>query len=232
MASPAPACRQALNDANKRWPSRNRASDGIMGDARHQATKSDHNLGNAVDVTHDPESGCDGDLIASLAIQDPRVTYVIWNKKIYNRSRAGEGWRKYTGTNPHTKHCHISVRATSRTDTRAWAWSSAAGAPAPQPSGGAPAPTGGSAAPTPGEKPPSGPAPTNGGPPFPGTSIKKGSQGMLVRRVQERLRATGWEVVADGKFGDETDRVVRSFQRRKGLLDDGVVGRKTWNALF
>jgi peptidoglycan hydrolase-like protein with peptidoglycan-binding domain len=55
---------------------------------------------------------------------------------------------------------------------------------------------------------------------------------MLVKRVQVQLRTTGWEVVADGDFGNETDRVVRSFQRRKGLLDDGVVGRKTWSSMF
>ena len=125
MSSPAPACKQALADATKRWPNRKKASDGIMGDARHQARKSDHNMGNAFDVTHDPASGCDGNLISSLAIKDPRVTYVIWNHRIYNRSRASEGWRKYTGSNPHTHHCHVSISSSSRNDTRAWPWANA-----------------------------------------------------------------------------------------------------------
>ncbi len=122
MASPAPACRQAINDANRRWPRRRKASDGIMGDARHQKSKSDHNLGNAFDLTHDPDSGCDGNVIAAAAIKDPRVKYVIWNRRIYNRQRGDKAFRRYTGKNPHTHHCHVSVLSTSRTDTRPWAW--------------------------------------------------------------------------------------------------------------
>ena len=120
MATPAPAARQALNDANARWPSRKKASDGIMGDKAHQARKSDHNEGNAVDITHDPTSGATGDVIASHALKDKRVTYVIWNKRI--NSRDGRGWRPYTGSNPHTQHCHISIRASARNDPRRWGW--------------------------------------------------------------------------------------------------------------
>lgn len=226
MSSPAPACRQALADATKRWPNRKRVSDGIMGDARHQARKSDHNQGNAVDITHDPASGCDGDLIASLAIRDARVKYVIWNRRIYNRARAGEGWRPYTGSNPHTKHCHISIRADARTDTRAWAWASAGHAePVP-----APAPGGDN---RPEQRPPpGGAAPNPTGPRYPNVPLKQGSRSTSVRRVQERLRALGWDVGVDGLFGAETDRVVKAFQRRKNLVDDGVVGPKTWRALF
>lgn len=38
---PAPSCKQALADATTAWPHRNRSSDGICGDASHQAKKSD-----------------------------------------------------------------------------------------------------------------------------------------------------------------------------------------------
>ncbi len=123
MSTPAPACRQALRDATARWGSRNRASDGIMGDARHQARTSDHNLGNAFDLTHDPTNGVDCERLSRLVINDPRVTYVIWNHQIYNRARASEGWRAYTGSNPHTHHMHVSIRAASRADTSDWVWS-------------------------------------------------------------------------------------------------------------
>ena len=123
MATAAQACRQALRDATARWGSRSRASDGIMGDARHQKRKSDHNLGNAFDLTHDPANGVDCEQLSRLVIDDPRVTYVIWNKQIYNRARASEGWRAYNGPNPHTHHMHVSINATSRNDTSPWVWS-------------------------------------------------------------------------------------------------------------
>ncbi|EYF08798.1 peptidoglycan-binding domain-containing protein [Chondromyces apiculatus] len=232
MSNPAPACRQAILDANKRWPSRKKASDGIMGDARHQARKSDHNLGNAVDITHDPSSGCDGNVISALAIKDSRVTYVIWNHKIYSRARAAEGWRRYTGSNPHTKHCHISISTKSRNDTRAWAWVSAHGAPAtpvvtPPPP--AEASGGGDTPPTSGAPRPK-PSPQSV--PYPNVALRQGTRGPNVKRVQTRLDALGWDLPADGIFGPITDRNVKSFQRRKGLLDDGVVGPRTWSALF
>ena len=123
MSTPAPACRQALRDATARWGSRNRASDGIMGDARHQARTSDHNLGNAFDLTHDPTNGVDCERLSRMVINDPRVSYVIWNHQIYSPSRASEGWRAYTGSNPHTHHMHVSIRAASRNDTSDWVWS-------------------------------------------------------------------------------------------------------------
>jgi hypothetical protein len=36
------------------------------------------------------------------------VMYMIWNRKIWSASRASEGWRRYTGSNPHTDHVHFS----------------------------------------------------------------------------------------------------------------------------
>jgi hypothetical protein len=120
MATPAPACQQALRDASARWPSRSRASDGIMGDARHQAGVSDHNLGDAVDITHDPASGCTGDVIAAAALDDPRTNYIIWAKQI--NSLDGRGWRPYAGSNPHARHCHISIKSAARTDVSRWGW--------------------------------------------------------------------------------------------------------------
>lgn len=225
MASPAPACRQAINDANRRWPRRRKESDGIMGDARHQKSKSDHNLGNAFDLTHDPASGCDGNVIAAAAIKDPRVKYVIWNRRIFNRQRGDTAFRPYTGSNPHTHHCHVSILAGSRADTRPWAW-------AP---GGADLP----ALTTPAQEPARRPA-TGGGSgalpadrrSYPGVVLKKGSRGELVTLMQQRLKQRGWNISVDGVFGNDTDRVVRAFQRRHGLEVDGEVGRRTWTALF
>jgi hypothetical protein len=90
-----------------------------MGDAAHQKRKSDHNLGNAFDLTHDPDHGVDCELLSVMVLSDLRVTYVIWNRKI----NTGSGWRAYKGTNAHTHHMHVSIKATSRNDISPWPWS-------------------------------------------------------------------------------------------------------------
>lgn len=123
MAIPAPACKKALADATLRWPQRNRASDGILGDARHQARKSDHNSGNAFDVTHDSIRGPDCTALSRQVINDPRVTYVIWNSQIYNRTHNTPQWRQYTGANKHLTHMHVSIKPESRDDLSPWPWS-------------------------------------------------------------------------------------------------------------
>ena len=123
METPAQACKQALRDATARWGSRNRTSDGIMGDARHQKRKSDHNLGNAFDLTNDPAHDVDCEKLSRLVINDPRVTNVIWNRQIYTRASASAGWVAYTGPNPHTHHMHVSIKAAARDDTSPWVWS-------------------------------------------------------------------------------------------------------------
>ncbi|MFO0588382.1 MAG: peptidoglycan-binding domain-containing protein [Polyangiaceae bacterium] len=221
MASPAPACTHALQDATRRWPHRSRASDGIMGDARHQARKSDHNLGNAFDVTHDPASGCDGDFIAACAIRDPRVKYVIFNRRIWNRERGDTHWRPYTGENPHNHHCHVSIFAGSRNDLRPWEWAPDGKALGAAATGKPAVPTKKKDAPTPIEQRA-----------FPGVVLQRGMRGDLVMAAQERLKKLRWDIRPDGLFGEHTERIVRAFQKRHELHPDGVIGRRTWNALF
>jgi hypothetical protein len=116
----------ALRDqVNRAAPKRNKASDGTIGDAAHCRRKSDHNPwvrdGNigvvtAMDITHDQANGCDASAIAEAirGSRDARVKYIIWNRQIANSSPIGShtawDWRPYTGSNPHTKHVHISVK--------------------------------------------------------------------------------------------------------------------------
>ena len=49
-------------------------------------------------------------LLANDALNARRVgvMYVIWNKRIWSTYRRAEGWRPYTGGDPHTSHIHIS----------------------------------------------------------------------------------------------------------------------------
>lgn len=82
-------------------------------------------------------------------------------------------------------------------------------------------------------KPPTKPAPSPAYPAFPGVT-KLGSRGAAVRSVQARLLARGWRSIGsvDGVFGPQTDKVVRAFQKEKRLTPDGVVGPRTWDALW
>ncbi len=64
-------------------------------------------------------------------------------------------------------------------------------------------------------------------PKYPGRPVKRGSTGDSVKRVQTRLGA-----VADGKFGPQTEALVKSWQTHNALQPDGVVGPITWARMF
>lgn len=53
-----------------------------------------------------------------------------------------------------------------------------------------------------------------------------------VRAVQRRLNVEGYNCgTVDGSFGKKTDAAVREFQSARGLKADGIVGKKTVEAL-
>lgn len=63
--------------------------------------------------------------------------------------------------------------------------------------------------------------------------IKKGDSGETVRVLQILLNGLGYSCgVADGDFGTKTDAAIRKFQKDNGLVADGIVGAKTWNAIL
>jgi hypothetical protein len=110
---------QLLLQVNAEAPHRSKASDGSIGDAAHASRVSDHNpwvqlngLGivTARDFTHDPAGGFDAYRFAEIlkARKDPRIKYVISNRRIWSLARDREGWRPYNGENPHTHHTHVS----------------------------------------------------------------------------------------------------------------------------
>jgi hypothetical protein len=67
----------------------------------------------------------------------------------------------------------------------------------------------------------------------PGLSLSRGSPHTAkVQNIQTKLNSLGYNSgPVDGDFGPVTERAVRTFQRDKGLEEDGVVGPKTSYAL-
>ena len=108
-------------------PSRDKASDGWIGDTAHQAETSDHNPDSAgrvlaidVDATG-PWPVPFADLVEHCR-GDSRLEYVIYNRRIASRDQ-GWTWRTYTGTSdPHISHAHFSARHdhTGGTSTAPW----------------------------------------------------------------------------------------------------------------
>ncbi|MGN9838909.1 clostripain-related cysteine peptidase [Nonomuraea sp. H19] len=64
-----------------------------------------------------------------------------------------------------------------------------------------------------------------------GPTLRLGSRGEEVRRLQELLRARGYRLRADGYFGASTYGALLNLQQREGLPADGVADPGTWRAL-
>jgi hypothetical protein len=61
------------------------------------------------------------------------IQYMIWNRRIWGSYAASSGWRRYTGSNPHTDHVHFSLSwKGARKQTSFWN-PRLAPAPKPQP---------------------------------------------------------------------------------------------------
>jgi hypothetical protein len=126
----APSLAVLRAEINSRWPGRDKASDGSIGDAAHSASTSDHNPNsrgsvNAIDVDED---GVDFGVIFAAIKRHPSARYVIYERTLYHRLR---GWKPeaYSGSNPHDHHFHLSIDQTSAAeqDTRSWGLITTAG---------------------------------------------------------------------------------------------------------
>jgi predicted chitinase len=73
---------------------------------------------------------------------------------------------------------------------------------------------------------------TSSAPSCPSPYLRQGSKGDDVRRMQQRLSDLGYNVSVDGDFGPGTNAAVIACQQKNGLGGDGVVGPKTWTALW
>ena len=207
-----------LAEVNQFAPNRSKAADGGIGDAAHASRTSDHNpyikdskgigVVRARDFTHDPARGFDSYSFArSLArSNDPRLRYLISNGEWWKPGWTS--WQKYTGSNPHDHHAHVSVDEGPQSvyDSKAdWKWEAAM-------------------VPMPGDRPII--------PQITDPVLKRGMKEAAtnttgpIHKLQKLLG-----VKADGDFGPATQNAVKAFQSARGLTSDGVVGLYTWRAL-
>lgn len=136
--------KQLQAEFNKIAPSRDKASDGTIGDTAHASSSSDHNadeVGNvpirdadkknevhAIDVDRDLR---ESDLTMERVVQfllsrcrsgvERRLRYIIFNRRIWS---ASSGWvqKSYDGANPHDKHAHFSGSYDSAREASAASW--------------------------------------------------------------------------------------------------------------
>lgn len=124
----APALIAMEAEANRLAPNRSKVSDGSFPSAEHTAANptSDHEVGDALDLTTDPAHGWDMAERFRLIVarRDHRVKYLIHNGTIWKSypNRGHPAWHPqvYTGSNAHKLHGHTSVLHEYRNDTSPW----------------------------------------------------------------------------------------------------------------
>lgn len=227
---------ELLGHLDARFPTRDRASDGGIGDARHATQTSDHNpwfgpaadgkmLVTARDYTHDPAAGLDMHVLTDQlqASRDPRLKYVIFDRWLMDTRPNFNPWRwvRYLGANPHTTHMHVSVmpNLALADDRRPWTLPLFGDLPLP-----APAP----------EPPPGGPLPAVAV----GTRaltlttpFTRGTDVLALQRVLTRWYPSLPPLELDGVYGPATMARVRVLQQRAGITVDGIAGRQTFGVL-
>lgn len=244
---------QLAAELNAAAPDRSRRSDGTIGDAAHASRASDHNpwvpdpagivdgIVTARDLTDDDEHGADmAKLLHYLTTvsHDPRIKYLIHNRRIYSSypTSSAPAWaaRPYSGPNAHLMHLHVSVRPEPLyfDDARPWGVAAALDPerPKPAPKPHAPAPTIARA--------PAFPL-RDGyyfGPRLPLSNVRSVSgyysHADDLKRWQQRMRDRKWSIKVTGRYDEQTERVVRAFQREKNLVVDGLLGRSTWRSAW
>src|SRR5690606_12894247 len=202
-------------------------------------------------------SDIDVNRLMAILKKDSRVNYFIYNHSIYGASQFAK--RRYTGSNPHTQHIHVSIKH-SKSAERTGAWGYSGGSVKPVASN---------------PKPASKPKPAKAKGTAENRSIQTALKSMglkvgvidgvngpmqkaavkafqkhhnlvadgnwgpvtqkaftLNKAVQQALRDEGYtKQIVDGYYGDQTAANVRDYQRRVGLAVDGLAGPKTLKKL-
>lgn len=208
-----------LDQVNAENPHRRKDSDGGIGNAEHAARNSDHNpyivvkgqgVVRAYDFTHAPETGFDAYAFAEMLLknQDPRVRYVISNRKIAAGKSGPEAWkwRPYSGANPHNHHTHVSVTESEAEFDNPKSWNigglvADAAAQAPEANNYVPPPT----------------------------TLRIKARGELVKQMQAGIGLKGADV--DGFFGADTEKALKAFQASHDLTVDGICGPQCWDTI-
>lgn len=235
----APSLAQLRSEFNSEYPGRDKASDGWIGDPSHAARTSDHNpdyslpdddprdgVVRALDVDKDlfPGSGAEFARLVEHVADDPRLKYAIFNGRIKN---PGMPWRKYTGSNSHASHAHLSLKHTAQAELDLTRWlpgpAPAKTVPGVQPA--PPAPFGAALPPWPGN-----PSPAYGG--YNRPEFERRFDG-YVREIQAAMNRTNLhpKLYVDGFFGPRTEAAVDGYQGAQKLVVDGIVGPRTYASL-
>jgi hypothetical protein len=120
------------DQVNRRWPNRDKRSDGWIGDRAHQARISDHNPDkngwvHALDIDHDflgPNKGkAQAERFANQLIElarsgkdRGRLKYVVYNNRIASGTHKNQYWTWRKGNWGHTQHIHVSFTSKAQTD--------------------------------------------------------------------------------------------------------------------
>ncbi|WP_374224577.1 peptidoglycan-binding protein [Micromonospora sp. C51] len=254
---------QFRKEMNALAPKRDKSSDGSIGNTAHQSYPSGHNpdeTGNperhdadninevrAIDVDADFRvPGLSAQMVVAYLVgrcragKERRLIYIIYNRTIWS---ASSGWqaRKYTGSNPHTSHIHLSGHPDGDDDGRPFGLASVM--PKPKPAAGKPAPGPAIKFPLPAGYyfgPKTGPANSvsgHYGRKFAGHTdrywlqrwaIQLGKRGWAIGKGKTWLRRHG----NDGRWGPEYQALVKRFQADQRLTQDGKLGPRTWDAAF
>jgi hypothetical protein len=221
---------------NKRFRTRSKASDGTIGDLRHQAESfSEHNPDrdgsvdawdmdvNLLGSSNETGSADELRLIEQLKADFqklPESQLWIHNRQIANRDIENWKRRPYYGVNKHEKHVHWQSRSSmEKVAVSADVLDNVVDAinnPIRLVSHSTPLIP---------------PWPVGANQSF---SVHSGNPPYYktVERAQRRLHERGWKIVIDGRFGPGTERILKAFQKEKGLTADGKLGPKTWRALW
>lgn len=228
------------DQVNKRWPSRDKASDGWIGDAAHAAREgwgtngrgSYHNpdpngIVHAIDLDEDFFGKGKGGQKAAMEFAQQLATYcregkdggriahIVYEDKV--ASATANNWHFRGSGYGHTHHIHISFTNKADKDGSLFRLpifgfdDSKPKPPAPKP-------------------------PTNNLPAYPGRSkLTHRQTNADVRKMQKQLISKGFSIPAGptGFYGDETVAAVKKLYSSLGKKKDGrFLDPSGWNALW